>query len=85
MIGSPKARFLADAGAAKRHADTVTSVAFQDALQSALLEFSLKCSKETNPDAGYWKSQGAFEFAKTLCNLHNPRADSTLRDYDNLI
>lgn len=84
MIQSPKERFLSNAAASKAHADTVTTPAFQDAIEAALLEYSAKCSRETAPDSGHFKSQGAFEFAKLLCNLHVPRQTPTPRDYDNL-
>lgn len=84
MIQSPKAHFLANAGACKTHADTIHTSAFQEALQSALLQYSSECARETGPDAGYWKTRGAFEFSRVLCTLHVPAATRTHVDHDNL-
>lgn len=84
MIQSPKEHFLADAAACKTHADTITSSKFQEALQGALLEYSLLCSRETEPVAGHWKSRGAFEFSQVLCTIHVPRIERTVSNRDNL-
>lgn len=84
MIQSPKVHFQTNPVAVKGHADTVSTEEFQHALEIALLEYSKECAKESEPMAGYYKSRGAFEFARTLCSLHVPPTQRQTKDLDNL-
>lgn len=81
MIQTPKAHFHGNPIAVKQHADTVSTDAFQKALESALLEYSLICA---NDPEGRLKAKGAFDFARLLCTLHLASAQAVYKDYDNL-
>lgn len=84
MIQTPKAHFFSNLIAVKQHADTVSTDAFQKALESALLEYSSQCAKEPNTDEGHFKHKGAFEFSRLLCTLHVPPKELIHHDPDNL-
>lgn len=84
MIPSPKERFLADAALAKQHADLVASSRFIVALDAAMLEYAIQCSRVNPPGEGGLLLRGANEFARMFCELANPRIKPTTVDRDNL-
>lgn len=84
MIQSPKARFLANSVACKKHADTVTTAEFQEALQAALTEYTRQTTALGEGDRGFNKILGAFEFSTLLCRLHVPPTQRTPTNRDNL-
>ena len=84
MISSHRNHFLAQPDQVAAHAALVATNSFQTSLNAALGEYSRKCSQDAGPDAGYWKSRGAFEFAEVFCNLSAPVTETTHRDPDNL-
>lgn len=84
MIPSPKERFLANPTLKHALGNIVANPDFHAALEAAQLAYAEQCSREDGADAGYWKSRGAFEFVKVLCNLHNPPVERVHKDLDNL-
>ena len=84
MIPSPKERFLANARAAKEHADLVANPSFQHAVDTALRVFAEQCDHTDGADAGYWRTRGAFEFVRVLNTLHELPVTRGRKDFDNL-
>lgn len=84
MIPSPKERFLADAALAKQHADLVASSRFIVALDAAMLEYAIQCSRVNPPSDGGLLLRGARQFVFVFCELANPQTKPTTVDRDNL-
>lgn len=84
MIPTPKERFLANPALKQELGNIISNPSFQSALEAALLTHAQNCAHEDGPDAGYWKTKGAFEFVKVLCSLHNPAVERAFKDLDNL-
>lgn len=79
-----KEKFLANPAASKQHADAVASSWFHEAIQIALLECSSKWAKESVPESGHYKTQGAFEFLEVFVALSRPSTPAVRKDLDNL-
>lgn len=80
-----KEKFLAlDQLICKEHANAVASGWFQISVEKALLECSAKWSKESSPESGHYKTQGAFEFLEVFTSLSRPSTPTVRKDLDNL-